>query len=187
MRKLKLFRSKLNLVLIVFFSVLLLVISVKSSYANCIPGEREFKYLRSHETICPNPPGGGGYACEFDIMEEKRKAAICVPSHIATTESECRIRESLVATGFPPWYWPIEYGGSTLRGPCFEVIGSAPCGLDPEGNPYYVTIWWQWVENLGTEDACQDLMNCFFCKDYNGDGVITLGIPECGLRNSNCP
>jgi hypothetical protein len=178
MSYLKLFRLKLNLVLVVFFSVFLLVISVKSSNAaTCIPGDLIYRRLRSVENFCPN----SGLGCYFEIWEEKHAGAVCAPGQINTTLSECRIRDSEDPWGWPAWYYP-EPWGNTLRGPCFDVIGSAPCGP-----PNEVTVWWQWVKNLGTGAACEDLADCFFCEDYNGDQEITLGVPECGLRNSGCP
>ena len=115
----------------------------------------------------------------------KRHNAICVDALIMTTLSPCRIRESEEPNNFPvPWWWPKLLGGDTLRGPCFQVVGSAPCSGPQE--TFEVTIWWQYIKNWGEEEAC-DFGECFFCEDLNGDEVISYGIPECGLAVSTCP
>jgi len=177
MSYLKLFRSKLNIVLIVFFSAFLLIIPVKSSDAStCIPWNPDFFILRSHEITCPN----SGEACEFNILENKFWTTTCTPSNIATTLSPCRIRGSAE----PIWkFWYLPLVGNTLLGPCFMVIASAP-----NTSEHKVTIWWQEVVFVGSESACFDI-NCFFCSDISvpPDGIIDWGMPDCGLRNHICP
>jgi len=169
------FQLKLRLALAMFFFLFLLVGSVKISPANCVPGLKIYDHRVSQETVCPN----SGLACTYEIWEEKHNDAICIGDIIMTTLSPCRIRESEVAPWNPiPWYWPRLLGGNTLRGPCFQVVGSAPCS--GPGGSYEVTIWWQYVNNWGSEAAC-DFSDCFFCVDNEDD------IPMCGLENSTCP
>jgi hypothetical protein len=173
MRNTNLFWFKINFTFVIFFLLFLSVFSVRLSYADtCLRGpivyiEREV--LAYGPQVCPN----SGDVCEYGIKESQyRRAWCCHGININTAISPCRIRESEVATN-PFWNWPII--GDTLGGPCFPVIGSAPCGP-----PNEITIWYQWVEPLGSEAAC-DPSDCFFCQDNIDD------IPVCGLENSRCP
>lgn len=172
MRNTKLFWFKIDFILAIIFLLFLSVFSVRFSYANCIPGAYEyfeFQVVEDHAQACPN----SGLLCTYGVKENKHVSARCVSGNHQTTSSMCRIRESVVETAFW-WNWPDPFGDTT-RGPCFPVIGSAPCG-----SPYEVTTWYQWVDPLGTEDAC-DISDCFFCEEGFEE------IPFCGLDNSPCP
>ena len=177
LRNTKLFSSKLikiNFTLAIFFLLFLSVFSIRFSYADtCLPGAPDWVnrvVLPPAPRACPN----SGFLCTYGIMENKYDPAWCCHGiNLFTVISPCRIRASEEPIWIY-WNWP-EPIGDTLRGPCFPVVGSAPCG-----SPNEITIWYQWVEPIGTEEAC-DPSDCFFCKD-NIDGR-----PDCGLENSRCP
>jgi hypothetical protein len=163
---------KIDFVLMISFLLFLSVFSVRFSYANCLPGYPDYVervVLVDGLRSCPN----SGEMCRYGIKESKYNPAWCCGINVNTTVSPCRIRRSVQAT-YNMWNWPWPFG-DTSKGPCFPVIGTAPCG-----SPNEITIWHQWVEPLGSESAC-DPSDCFFCINDIDD------IPKCGLENSRCP
>lgn len=173
MRNTKLIRFKIDFFLAISFLLFLFFFSVRFSYANCLPGAPDYTgrvVLVNDAHKCPS----SGLLCTYGIKESKYDPAWCCQGvNINMTTSPCRIRESEEASSYW-WNWAPPLG-DTLKGPCFPVVGTAPCG-----SPNEITIWFQWVDPLGTEGAC-DPSDCFFCRNDVDD------IPFCGLRNSHCP
>jgi len=164
-------KIEIILLKIIMARVLVFFISPQISKASCcFPCVCELPDDVRYYEYCPN----SGLGCNFTVTTRHCYNTGCISYMTCMTTIPTCYLGVKVADDYEP---EPEPGGST----CYRVIGGDHCSQ--QGNRTKITIWWSWVSEIGTEDACIDLRNCFFCDPP----PVQPSFPECGYAFKNCP